>query len=203
MWRRLIPILGQINSLVPPCLQLLFRRARHVPCFRSSQVNEKHMNGLTWEDDMANQLDFFRNAAWLSPTREFRRMQSAVDRLLADLVTPHEALLKKAESFQPSCEIAENEQAFVITFDMPGMNKDQIKLEITDGILTVSAERREEKKDSDKKHVSEVFYGSYTRSFTLPTSVRESEIQAGYEKGVLTVRLPKSEPSKAKRIAVG
>ena len=76
-------------------------------------------------------------------------------------------------------------------------------MDIVNDILTVSAERKEEKKGDDKKrHFSEISYGSYYRSFTLPSPVEADKVNAGFEDGVLTVTVPKSGEARTKHIEI-
>lgn len=102
-----------------------------------------------------------------------------------------------------SCEISEAEKAYLARFDMPGIQKENVKIEIDGNVLTVSAERREEiPSDDSKKHVSEIRYGSYSRSFTIPSAIDEEKIDAKFDNGVLTISLPKAEVSEPRKIAI-
>lgn len=92
---------------------------------------------------------------------------------------------------------------YVIRAELPGIDPDKdVEITVANGVLRIHAERREEKKEA---HRSEFHYGSFTRSFTLPSDVNEDDIKATYDKGILTVRLPMPKPEKAevKRITVG
>jgi HSP20 family protein len=87
--------------------------------------------------------------------------------------------------------------------DLPGVSKEQVKVETDKDQLTVRAERKEEKKsETKKKYLTEMYYGSYVRSFTLPSPVDEKKVDAKFENGVLTITIPKTEASKAKQIPV-
>jgi HSP20 family protein len=149
---------------------------------------------------MSNQpLDFWRNKME-SPVRD-------IDRFLNDWwgVPSYSKLKNELNNFNPSCEITENKTHYLAKFDLPGINKDQIKIDLHDNVLTVSGERKEERKEDDKdnkRHVSEVFYGSFMRSFTLPVKVDPEKVDAKYDAGVLTIAVPKQEPAKARQITV-
>ena len=105
--------------------------------------------------------------------------------------------------WNPTAAIAEDDSAYHITVDLPGVTKDQIKIDLTDGCLTVSGERKEEKKDEkEKEYYSEVFYGSFLRTFQLPQAVDAEKVNAKYENGVLKVDLAKTAPSKAREIQI-
>ena len=109
----------------------------------------------------------------------------------------------KGFDFSPSCDIKESEKEFIVKFDIPGVKKDQVTIEIENNRLTVSGERREEKEEKDEKHfLSETYRGSFMRSFNLPTAVDEDKVDAKYQDGVLTIKVPKIEVSKSKKVKI-
>ncbi|MGE4133813.1 MAG: Hsp20/alpha crystallin family protein [Bdellovibrionales bacterium] len=135
------------------------------------------------------------------PYRMLTRLQSDFDRLFEDLAVAEPRLI--GPEFSPTCELSEDKSNYVMTFDMPGVKKEDVKIELDGNRLMVSAERREEKKTEDKKRrYSEVSYGSYQRTCTLPSAVDDKKVDAKFENGVLTLTMPKTESSKAKQIAV-
>lgn len=150
---------------------------------------------------MNNALELFRNKRWMNPFDESSLFQ--MDRLFNEMLTKRE---EGKVTFSPSCEVTENDKTYLMKFDIPGVKKENIKVEMDGDQLTVRAERREEKKeDTKKRHYSEVYYGTYTRSFTLPKPVDEKAVVATYENGILSVTIPKMESlpvSKAKQITV-
>ena len=99
----------------------------------------------------------------------------------------------------PRIDIHESDQAITLTAELPGIEEKEIDLAIHDGVLTLKGEKKYEKEDKkdDAVHI-ERHYGSFQRSFTLPSTVREEDVEANYENGVLTIKMPKSEPSKPK-----
>jgi HSP20 family protein len=135
------------------------------------------------------------------PFRMLTRLQDDFDRLFQELSVAEPRLLKA--DLACSCEVSEDKSSYTMKFDMPGIKKEDLKIEVDGNVLTVSAERKEEKKsDSKKSHYSEISYGSYMRSFTLPSPLDEKKVDAKFENGVLTLAIPKSEASKAKQIEV-
>ena len=103
----------------------------------------------------------------------------------------------------PAVDIVETEDAFVATADLPGLKKDDIDISIEDSVLTVSGERKFEKIDeSATLRRVERAYGTFRRSFTLPRGVDSTKVEAGFEDGVLTLTMPKSELAKSRKIAV-
>ena len=97
-------------------------------------------------------------------------------------------------SFQPRTDVAETEKTYEIQLAVPGMKKEDFKLELNESHLTISGERKfnEEKKEKNF-HSVETFYGSFSRSFRLPKNVEASKITASYNNGILEVTLPKDE----------
>lgn len=154
---------------------------------------------------MNNALDLWRSNKWMHPLRELSRRNDPFERMLTDILNLKAVDETKFE-FAPTCEITEQEKTYQLKFDLPGVKKEQIKVDVDGDLLTVRAERREEKKqESKKKYLSEISYGSYVRSFTLPEAVDEKSVDAKFADGVLTVTVPKMEtkPEKpAKQIEV-
>lgn len=152
---------------------------------------------------MSNTLEKWMDRKQMSPFRDLYQIQESFDRLFSEFANMKKANGSQDLDLSPSCEIAEQGNNYVLTFDLPGVKKDQVTVEAENGQLTVRAERKEEKKtESKKKYLSEVYYGSYSRTFSLPGPVDEKKIDARFENGVLTVTVPKSETAKSKQIPV-
>ena len=142
-----------------------------------------------------------------NPSRDINQLQRRVDRLFDDLLM-EPSLLRSGPSpfplwedteFAPACDLDETKTQYVLSFDLPGMKKEDIKIDLQDNRLTISGERKEEKKDRVR---SEKYYGAFCRSFTLPTNVDGNKIDANYHNGVLHVALPKTAASTGKQIPV-
>lgn len=98
------------------------------------------------------------------------------------------------KSFRPQVDIAETEKAFEIEVSVPGINKEDFKIDFNEGKLTISGERKQsEEKDGKNYHTRETRYGSFARSFQLPDSVDEAKIKASYDNGILSLHIPKDE----------
>ena len=98
----------------------------------------------------------------------------------------------------PACEFHETEGHYVFSFDMPGIDKSAIRLELQDDELVVSGERKFEREETKgKRHFSERRYGKFQRTFALPAGVKTEDVDAKFENGVLTVSVAK--PAKAQR----
>ena len=103
----------------------------------------------------------------------------------------------------PRVNVEEKEELFEITAEVPGMKKDEIDIEVQDGVLTIRGERKFEKEENGTNyHICERSYGTFQRAFTLPENVREDNIEAEYKDGILRLALPKAEPQKPKEIKV-
>lgn len=140
---------------------------------------------------------------WRGSRNPFREMQHQMDRLFDEFSNWPAAETTVAGAINPRCNVSEDAGNYYVKFEIPGISKDQIKVELNNNVLSVSAERKEEKKREDEKqYYSEFSYGSYYRSMTLPTAVDEKKVDANFENGVLSLKLPKIEGSKAKQIAI-
>ena len=106
-------------------------------------------------------------------------------------------------AWTPAVDFAERDDQFVVKAELPGVNKDDVKITLENNILTIHGEKKQEKEiKKENYHHVERSYGSFERSFTLPTSVKSDKIDAVYKDGVLQIALPKSEDAKPKQIEV-
>lgn len=98
------------------------------------------------------------------------------------------------KSFTPQVDISETEKAFELSFAIPGIKKNEIKIDLNEGQLVVSGERKfEEKKEEKNFHSVETRYGSFSRSFHLPDNINADKVEAKYEDGLLNIIIPKDE----------
>ena len=115
---------------------------------------------------------------------------------------PSSELLTMAD-WMPSVDITETDTAYLINGEIPGVSKEDVKVTIEDGMITMRGERKQEKEEKDKKfHRIERSYGSFLRSFRMPDDVDESAVKAEFKDGMINVTLPKSGKSKTKLINV-
>jgi len=100
----------------------------------------------------------------------------------------------------PSVNIKENNEAFLVEVAAPGLDKNDFKIEVHNELLTVSSELKEEKESKENERFTkrEFSYQSFCRSFTLPATADGDKVSANYEKGILTVLIPKKEEAKPK-----
>jgi HSP20 family protein len=103
----------------------------------------------------------------------------------------------------PQVDIAETDKAFEIKAEIPEVNKENVKVTVHNGVLTIQGERKDEKEEKEKKFLRvERYYGRFTRSFTLPDNVDETRISASFKDGMLNLQLQKTEEAKPKSIEV-
>ncbi len=111
--------------------------------------------------------------------------------------------VKQDAMFIPRVNIAEDKDSFFLTFELPGMEKGNIKVIVQDDILTVSGERKFESDEKSEGYIrSEIRTGSFSRSFTLPEDVDAQKVTADYNNGLLEVSIAKTEEKKPKEIEV-
>lgn len=106
------------------------------------------------------------------------------------------------EGLVPQTDIYEEKDQLVMKTELPGINRKDLDISIEGDTLTIKAERKEEVTKGSKHHSRERYYGEYLRTVTLPYPIKEEQISATLEKGVLELRLPKAEEVKPKRIEI-
>jgi HSP20 family protein len=103
----------------------------------------------------------------------------------------------------PPVDVLESKDSYLIRAELPGMKKEDFNLELKDGSLTLSGERKfEEPADGVQYHRVERVAGKFVRSFSLPQTVKSDEIKASYRDGILEVHVPKADEAKPKQIAI-
>jgi HSP20 family protein len=128
----------------------------------------------------------------LAQWNPFREM----DEMLRTFRLPREAAGPLAD-FTPAVDISEKDKEYLVKAQLPGVTKDDVKVEFLNGVLTLSGERKFEKEDkTEKTHRIESAYGSFARSFAVPEDVLTEKIAADYKDGILFVHLPKTDIKK-------
>jgi len=144
------------------------------------------------------------STAFPALTREMDQLQANVRRMFENPFATAPDLfadMPQPIGFLPPVEIAESPTEMMLTAELPGMDLDNVHVEVDAGVLTIRGEKQEERKEGDEKqeyHLVERSYGAFNRSFTLPSSVDPEKITAAFEKGVLTVRLPKTPEARSR-----
>lgn len=125
-----------------------------------------------------------------------------MDRMF-DHFTPPGLPVYDEREFSPASELMEEENHYLLSMDLPGMKKEDIKIEVADGTLVISGERKNAKhNDTNQVHRYEKTYGSFKRSFVLPNTIDAEKVEARYEDGVLELYLPKTEVAQVRKIEV-
>jgi HSP20 family protein len=138
------------------------------------------------------------------PFRDVATLQDRMNRLFQEQFAnmgSEESLA--VGSFVPAVDVYEDEHAIQLKFEVPGLDLKDIDIRLENNVLTVKGERKIEKETKEENYRRvERRYGTFTRSFTLPNTVSSENVQAGYDKGVLTIALPKKEAAKPKQIKI-
>ncbi len=112
-------------------------------------------------------------------------------------------LLPREEKRAPLVNISENEKEYLISAELPGVEKKNLHVDVKDNLLTLSGERKEEHTEKKNGHRwMERSFGSFHRSFVLPEGANTEKINAKYENGLLNVTIPKAEPEEAKKVPI-
>jgi HSP20 family protein len=139
------------------------------------------------------------------PIREISSIQGEMNRLFNTYFEPPAPGGSNGggRRWLPAMDLVEDADTFILRADLPGVNEDDVKLEVEGGVLTVSGERTtEDVSDETGVHRLERAHGSFTRSLTLPDGVDAEGIVATFDRGVLEVRVPKPEEKKPRKVSI-
>ena len=147
-----------------------------------------------------------RGLRLFDPWKDFGSLQERINRMFGDTIRtlyPTDGEELEKGTWAPAVDIYETNDSFVVSADLPGLNKDEIQIDLKDNTLTLKGEKKFEEKVSKDNYIRvERAYGSFVRSFTLPQNVDPEKIKAKYKEGVLKVTIPKKEEAKPKQIKV-
>lgn len=124
-----------------------------------------------------------------------------VDRFFNDF-SPANLTAYNEREWSAPMDVYEKDDSYSLSVDLPGVKKDEVKVEVKDNILTIEGERKRDFKQDHKAKVVGRSYGSFKRSFVLPQSVDANSIEARFEDGVLELHLPKSAKTQSRRIEI-
>ena len=143
------------------------------------------------------------------PMKEFNQLGNRLSSLFAgrneQTNLTGELFDTDSSDWKPACDITEDDNEYLVTADLPEVKKEEVHVNIDNGVISISGERKTklEKKDKKKKyHRIERSYGSYQRAFNLPENVKEDGVNAEFKDGVLRVHLPKIENKNQKNIQI-
>lgn len=148
---------------------------------------------------------------WGTRDLPITNLQKEIDRLFDDFsrgVADFPAAALRSGTFAPRVDLVEEKGGLKVTAELPGIDAKDVECTLDEGVLTIKGEKKSEKKEEDKEkgyYMEERSYGSFCRAISLPYAVDEDKVQAAYDKGVLTIHLPKAPEakSKEKKIAIG
>ena len=113
------------------------------------------------------------------------------------------SFFNEEKTWVPAFDVSENEKEYIISAELPGIDVKDLDVNLSDGVLTVKGEKKEEKEDKNKSyHRVERYYGSFQRSFRIPAEIITDKIDAQYKDGILKLILPKAEANAPKKIEV-
>jgi HSP20 family protein len=136
------------------------------------------------------------------PSREVDSLQSEVNRVFDAFFGAGGGAATRR--WVPAVDLIETDDHLLLKADLPGLDKDDISIEVRDGVLTVAGERKaEHESKSEGYYRVERTFGTFSRSLTLPQGIDADRVEASFEKGVLEVRIPKPEERKPHRVEIG
>ncbi len=123
------------------------------------------------------------------------------DRFFEDLGLPR--LFSEETMLTPALDVSETEKELIVKAEVPGMDKKDININLSDGLLTIKGEKKQEKEEKNENyHSVERRYGKFSRTMRLPRDIEVDKVDATYKDGVLKITLPKSESAKSKKIEI-
>src|ERR1700747_3170943 len=131
----------------------------------------------------------------------FAVLRGELDRLFDSSCGPAFRTPGSFHRWTPALDVYQDKDQFTVVAELPGLKKEEIELSLHSGVLTISGERKQEKK-GEEGYRNERFFGRFQRSVTLPAGVDGNKVKATYQDGVLKVVLPKAEEAKSKQIEV-
>lgn len=135
------------------------------------------------------------------PFREMMTLRSAVDRLFDETFIGNRVF--EPTTWSLPLDVAETEEGYEVKASLPGIDPSDIDISLTDNVLSIKGETKSEKEVEEARyHLRERRHGSFFRSVTLPTPVAADAVDATYQAGVLTLRVPKAAEAKPRKIAV-
>lgn len=136
------------------------------------------------------------------PWRDFSSLQDRINRIFSSY-SPQDDETFEGGELSPVVDIYEDDESFVFEADLPGFKKEDLKIDISNNILTISGNRKLEREESKDKYLRvERSFGNFARRFTLPNTIDSEKVEAKYKDGVLSLRLPKKEEALPKSIDV-
>jgi HSP20 family protein len=135
------------------------------------------------------------------PVRDLESLSNRLNQVFGQTIRPDEAPV--FADWTPSMDVEETDTEYLVKTDLPDLKKEDVKVAIQDGVLSLEGERKQEKEEKTKKyHRVERSYGTFVRRLSVPADVDQQKVQAEFKDGVLTVHMPKSASAKPRSIDV-
>jgi HSP20 family protein len=140
---------------------------------------------------------------WRPIGRELSSLHQEMDRLWDRFMGETPLVRRITGEWWPTVDVSETKDNFLIKAELPGMDASDVNVSVSGNVLTIKGEKRKEEEEKDEHHYrAERYYGSFQRSFQLPSSMQAEKVEATFDKGVLRVILPKVEEAKKKDIKI-
>ena len=140
---------------------------------------------------------------WFARVPRLMEFETDFPKWMAEVFGPEAGMLGRDGKFLPEANVIETDKAIEVAVELPGMKPEEVKLEIRDGTLLITGEKKEEKEEKGKTfHRVERRAGMFRRAFALPVEILEEKVDAKFVEGVLKVTLPKAEKATPKRIEI-
>lgn len=178
----------------------MFNSGPKIVIHNLNQTDKQYQSNIICPDDSIGTRKERNMPGFMKPWEPFREvsLRDAMDRLLEDsVVTPSRAM------GMPKIDMKETKDAVQVKAELPGVAEEDIKVEVSDGVLTISGEKKAEKEEEKEGYYyKESFSGSFSRSVSLPSDVKAEKTEAEMDNGVLNITIPKTEAKKPHKIAV-
>jgi HSP20 family protein len=139
----------------------------------------------------------------MSMEREFNKIFNSLERKFGFNEGERDNEEFENAIWMPMTDILEDDNQYYLNIDLPGIKKEDVKINYNNGLLSISGERKMENVEKNAKyHRAERVYGKYYRSFTLPQKIKENEIDAEFKDGQLKISIPKAEEAKPKQLEI-
>jgi len=149
------------------------------------------------------QIERYRGGrpVYFRPFFGLRGLQDEMNRVFSDFYD--ETSEKSMSVLTPSVDFVDRPESFLVKVELPGVKREDVEITLKEDVLTIKGEKREEKEEEgENRYYVERSYGSFSRSLTLPSSIKYDKVNASFKDGVLEITLPKAEEEKAKKVEI-
>ena len=142
-----------------------------------------------------------RHPVYFRPNLGLRGFRGDMDRFFSDIFD--ESVREELVAFNPSIDLVDTSDYLQVKVELPGVKKDDVEISLKEDLLTIKGEKKEEREEKDEnRYYVESTYGTFSRRLTLPSLVKNDQVKATFEDGILVITLPKAEEEKATEVKV-